>query len=36
VMKQTLAMISQPHRDHLGSLISINRELAAGLVGRAA
>jgi flagellar biosynthesis activator protein FlaF len=36
VMKQTFSMMSQPQRDDLGSLININRELAAGLVGRAA
>lgn len=34
VMNQTLAMMSSPRRESLGSLISINRELAAGLLGR--
>ncbi len=35
VMKQTLSMISNPRREQLSSLIDINRELAAGLLGRA-
>jgi len=35
VMNQTLAMMTKPRREDLGSLININRELAAGLVGRA-
>jgi flagellar protein FlaF len=35
VMNRTLAIMSDPRREHLGSLISINRELAAGLLGRA-
>ena len=35
VMNRTLAMMTNPRREHLGSLISINRELAAGLMGRA-
>ena len=35
VMNQTLSMMSNPRREQLGSLISINRELAAGLLGRA-
>ena len=34
VMNQTVAMMSNPQRRHLGSLININRELAAGLLGR--
>jgi flagellar protein FlaF len=34
VMKQTISMITNPKRERLGSLISINRELAAGLLGR--
>jgi flagellar protein FlaF len=35
VMHQTVSMLTNPKREHLGSLISINRELAAGLLGRA-
>jgi flagellar biosynthesis activator protein FlaF len=35
VMNQTVAMLRDPQRAQLGSLISINRELAAGLLGRA-
>jgi flagellar protein FlaF len=35
VMNKTMAIMTDPRRDHLGSLISINRELAAGLLGRA-
>jgi flagellar protein FlaF len=35
VMNRTVAMMSDPRRDQLGSLININRELAAGLLGRA-
>jgi flagellar protein FlaF len=35
VMKQTLAASSDPRRERLNSLITINRELAAGLLGRA-
>jgi flagellar protein FlaF len=35
VMKQTISMMGEPSRDQLGPLISINRELAAGLLGRA-
>jgi len=35
VMNQTVAMMQKPIRDGVGSLISINRELAAGLLGRA-
>jgi flagellar protein FlaF len=35
VMNKTMAILSDPHREHLGSLISINRELAAGLLGKA-
>lgn len=36
VMSQTLATISDPRPEQLTSLININRELAAGLMGRAA
>jgi len=36
VMNQTLATISDPRPEQLTSLININRELAAGLLGRAA
>jgi flagellar protein FlaF len=35
VMNQTVSMMTNPQRESLGSLISINRELAAGLLGRA-
>jgi flagellar protein FlaF len=35
VMNQTLSMMTNPQRASLGSLININRELAAGLLGRA-
>jgi flagellar protein FlaF len=34
VMNRTMAMTTKPQREHLGALISINRELAAGLLGR--
>jgi flagellar protein FlaF len=34
-MNQTVSMMNKPQREHLGSLININRELAAGLLGRA-
>jgi flagellar protein FlaF len=34
VFKQTLAVLADPRPDNLRSLISINRELAAGLLGR--
>ncbi len=36
VMNQTLATISDPRPEQLTCLININRELAAGLMGRAA
>ena len=35
VMNQTNAIMQNPVREGIGSLISINRELAAGLLGRA-
>jgi flagellar biosynthesis activator protein FlaF len=35
VMKQTIAVMSNPQPNELASLISINRELAAGLRARA-
>ncbi len=35
VMNQTVTMMSNPKRENLSSLININRELAAGLLGRA-
>jgi flagellar protein FlaF len=35
VFNQTLAILANPKPETLGSLISINRELAAGLLGRA-
>ena len=35
VCKQTMAILADPKPQNLGSLISINRELAAGLLGRA-
>ena len=34
VMNQTIALLSQPRREKLGTLISINRQIAAGLLGR--
>jgi flagellar protein FlaF len=34
VMKQTMAVMAEPQREKLTSLISINREIAAGLMGR--
>lgn len=36
VLKQTIATLANPKPENLGSLISINRELAAGLLNRAA
>jgi flagellar protein FlaF len=35
VMNQTVTVMNDPRPDKLGSLININRELAAGLLGRA-
>jgi flagellar biosynthesis activator protein FlaF len=35
VCKQTMAILADPKPQNLSSLISINRELAAGLLGRA-
>ena len=35
VMNQTVSIMAKPERKNLNSLISINRELAAGLLGRA-
>ena len=35
VFKQTLTTLIDPKPENLGTLISINRELAAGLLGRA-
>jgi flagellar protein FlaF len=35
VMNHTVTAMTDPSPAHLGSLISINRELAAGLLGRA-
>jgi flagellar protein FlaF len=35
VFKQTLAILADPKPENLGSLININRELAAGLLTRA-
>jgi flagellar biosynthesis activator protein FlaF len=35
VMNRTVAMLGDPRREQLQSLININRELAAGLLGRA-
>jgi flagellar protein FlaF len=34
VMNQTVTMLRDPQRSRLGVLININRELAAGLMGR--
>lgn len=36
VFKQTLRALADPKPENLGTLININRELAAGLLGRAA
>ena len=36
VCKHTMQILADPQRESLGSLIDINRELAAGLLGRAA
>lgn len=36
VMNQTMSLITEPKREKLGTLININRELAAGLLGRGA
>ncbi len=35
VFKQTMAILADPKPENLGSLININRELAAGLMARA-
>ena len=35
VMNHTVTVMTDPRPDHLSSLISINREIAAGLLGRA-
>ena len=35
VMNHTVAMMNNPQPERLGSLININREIAAGLLGRA-
>ena len=35
VMNQTVSLMTNPKREQLNPLISINRELAAGLLGRA-
>jgi flagellar protein FlaF len=35
VFKQTMAILADPKPENLGSLININRELAAGLLTRA-
>jgi flagellar protein FlaF len=35
VMNHTVAVMSNPQPERLGSLININREIAAGLLGRA-
>ena len=34
VMNQTISLASDPKRERLTSLINVNRELAAGLLGR--
>ena len=34
VMSQTMVVMTNPQPEQLGSLININRELAAGLLGR--
>jgi flagellar protein FlaF len=35
VMNQTMSIMTNPKREQINPLISINRELAAGLLGRA-
>jgi len=35
VMNHTVSVMSNPRPEQLGSLININREIAAGLLGRA-
>jgi flagellar protein FlaF len=35
VMNHTVTVMKDPRPQHLGSLININREIAAGLLGRA-
>jgi len=35
VMNHTVSVLKDPKREQLGSLININREIAAGLLGRA-
>jgi len=35
VMNQTLSLMAEPQREKLAPLISINREIAAGLMARA-
>ena len=35
VMNHTVTVMADPRPDQLGSLININREIAAGLLGRA-
>ena len=35
VMNQTVSVMTAPQREKLGSLITINREIAAGLLARA-
>lgn len=35
VLNHTVAVMNDPRPEHLGSLININREVAAGLLGRA-
>jgi flagellar protein FlaF len=35
VMNHTVTVMNDPRPQHLGSLININREIAAGLLGRA-
>jgi len=34
VMNQTLSLMAEPRREKLAPLININREIAAGLLGR--
>ena len=34
-MNHTVAVMNDPHPENLGSLININREIAAGLLTRA-
>lgn len=34
VMNQTIKLLAEPRKERLGTLVNINREIAAGLMGR--